>query len=655
MVEGTPRPDPEVRPPAADPIVLKNRIAVLSPEPIAEGAFGKVYVGKILNPVGLLAERIVWGEENPRWLGIDDIPYEEPGRDLAEERRLPVPIVDPAQRRRIYQAAERLWNDYLERRRQDRDRADEEYRDLLNLIDPLLHEDRIIAVKVLRPPADPDPDQEQKIIVDSVRRFIKENDILRTLRHPGIVRRFGLVRDQRMGWCLLLEYIEGETLDAHLRRCPEGRLPLPRAVQLAREIAEAIEYIHARGVVHRDLKPQNIMIRKDDGRAVLTDFGIGKWADESHTQQFTQSGVRIGTPRYMAPEQARAEGPVGQEADVYQLATILFELVTGRAAYEGMEHGEVFRWLTDPARRHPTYVRDHVPGISRELEAVIEVGREKDPGRRWTIEEFRDRLERVAAEGLYEERGPAHEPDCAELVEHLREVRIRAKELAWEEHVLQRRLDLARLRRRLEETWDLLRREAYLEAGTALEGILKDVQAFPARTAPLRAEVEALERAFRRAKAKYEAEYLLTMAEQHFAARRYPDVGAALDAASERLRALPREGYGPVHERFQALSQRYDAQHRSFVELLETLRKSFIEKIQERVRELSDLAAAGRPPDASRLAELLSQAATVERNLRTVDREKVGPAAFDATQKDLADLRAALEALLRRTASPAPP
>ncbi|MFN3486088.1 MAG: hypothetical protein ACK44W_11485, partial [Planctomycetota bacterium] len=170
-----------------------------------------------------------------------------------------------------------------------------------------------------------------------------------------------------------------------------------------------------------------------------------------------------------------------------------------------------------------------------------------------------------------------------------------------------------------------------------------------------RGEVEALDRAFRLAKGKYEAEYLLTQAEQHFAARRYPDAGAALDAAAERLQALPRDGYADVHERFKALSQRYDAQHRSFVELLGTLRKSFVEKMQDRVRELSDEAAAGKPPDASRIAELLSQAATVERNLRTVDRDKVGPAAFDATQKDLADLRAALEALLKRAASPAPP
>src|SRR5262245_47367838 len=181
----TPRREGEGTATSPEPIVLKNRIAVLTPDPIAEGAFGKVYVGKILNPVGLLAERIVWGEESPRWLGLEDIPYEEPDRDLAKERQLPVPITDPAQRKRIYQAAERLWNDYLGRRKQDRARADEEYRDLLNLIDPLLHEDRIIAVKVWRSPAGADPDQEQKIILDSVRHFIKEHDTLRRPRHPG--------------------------------------------------------------------------------------------------------------------------------------------------------------------------------------------------------------------------------------------------------------------------------------------------------------------------------------------------------------------------------------------------------------------------------------------------------------------------------------
>src|SRR5204862_4411903 len=88
-----------------EPIVLKNRMAVLTPDPIAEGAFGQVYVGKILNPIGLLAERIVWGEESPRWLGLDDIPFHEPLQKEDGKTELPTPVVDIAHRVRIYKAA----------------------------------------------------------------------------------------------------------------------------------------------------------------------------------------------------------------------------------------------------------------------------------------------------------------------------------------------------------------------------------------------------------------------------------------------------------------------------------------------------------------------------------------------------------------------
>ena len=167
-------------------------------------------------PIGLRGKRAMSSEsemtrgcrersvESPRWLGLDDIPYQEPAKEDGKAW-LPTPVVDNVHRGRIYQAAERLWTEYLERRKQDREKASEEYRDLLNLIDPLLHEDRIIAVKVLRPPLENDPELDQKIVADSIRRFIKENDILRALRHPGIVRRFGLVKDEKMGWCIILE------------------------------------------------------------------------------------------------------------------------------------------------------------------------------------------------------------------------------------------------------------------------------------------------------------------------------------------------------------------------------------------------------------------------------------------------------------------
>jgi serine/threonine protein kinase len=635
-----------------EPIVLKNRMAVLTPDPIAEGAFGQVYVGKILNPIGLLAERIVWGEESPRWLGLDDIPYTDP--DKADGTSgLPTPVVNPLHRERIYKAAERMWTDYLERRKVDREKAAEEYRDLLNLIDPLLHEDRIIAVKVLRPPVENDPELDEKIVADSVRRFIKENDILRTLRHPGIVRRFGLAKDEKMGWCILMEYIEGETLDVHLRRFPEGRLPLPRAAQIARELTDALQFIHGQGVVHRDMKPQNVMIRKDDGRAVIMDFGIGKWTNESNTQALTLSGMRVGTPRYMSPEQAKADCPVGPVADVYSLSTILFEMVTGHMAYENYDYQTIFNWLADMTKRHPMAVRDYVPAISPEYEALIEVGREKDPEKRWTIEEFRTRLDSMIQKLTFEGAPPAPPMNKTEILSALRSTRMRKKELGWEEYLLGNRLHLSDLHTRIQETWGLLEKKAYLEAQKGVEGLRKEVTSLPAGRESLKAEFENLERAFIRASARHETESLLQLAEQHATSGRYTEAGAALDSAGRRLENLPKDAYADVHQRYKKLGDIYDAQHRSFVDLFNALRKSFVEKIQERYKELSGQYGSGKPIEPAKITELLQQVDTAERNLKTIEREKVGAAPYEATQKDLWELKVALEDLHRRTASPA--
>jgi len=635
-----------------EPIVLKNRMAVLTPDPIAEGAFGQVYVGKILNPMGLLAERIVWGEESPRWLGLDDIPFHEPGKEDGKVW-LPAPVVDTIHRARIYQAADRMWTEYLERRKQDREKAAEEYRDLLNLIDPLLHEDRIIAVKVLRPPLENDPELDQKIVADSIRRFIKENDLLRALRHPGIVRRFGLLKDDKMGWCILLEYIEGETLDVHLRRFSDNRLPLPRAAQVVREIAEAIQYIHGQGVVHRDLKPQNVMIRKDDGRAVIMDFGIGKWTDESNTQALTMSGMRVGTPRYMSPEQAKADGPVGPSADVYSLATILFEMVTGHGAYENFDYATIFGMLVDFTKRHPMSVRDYVPSISPEFEALIEVGREKDVEKRWTIEEFRTRLDTMISRLAFEGSPPPVPQNKTEILAALRQTRMRKKELAWEEYQLGTRLHLADLHTRIQESWALLEKKAYLEAQKTVEGLRKEVGSLARGGEAIKAEFENLERAYTRSTARHETESLLALAEQHVAAQRYPDAGAALDSAVRRLDNLPKEAYADVHDRFKKLAEPYDAQHRAFVDLFNAIRKSFVEKIQERYKELHERYGEGKSIEPAKIQDLLQQVDTAIRNLKTIERDKVGAGPYDATQKDLWELKVALDDLLRRAASPA--
>jgi cell division protein FtsB len=383
------------------------------------------------------------------------------------------------------------------------------------------------------------------------------------------------------------------------------------------------------------------------------DFGIGKWTDESNTQALTMSGMRVGTPRYMSPEQAKADCPVGPSADVYSLATILFEMVTGHGAYENFDYATIFGWLGDFTKRHPMGVRDYVPSISPEFEALIEVGREKDPEKRWTIEEFRARLDLMIARLTFEGAPPAATQNKTEILAALRQTRMRKKELAWEEFLLGMRLHLSDLHMRIQEAWALLEKKAYLEAQKAVEGLRKEVAALPAGRESIKAEFENLERAFIRASARHETEALLALAEQHAAAQRFADAGAALDAAARRLEQLPPDAYADVHQRFKKLAEPYDAQHRAFVDLFNALRKSFVEKIQERYKEQNERYGSGKAIDPAKISDLLQQVDTAMRNLKTIERDKVGPAPYDATQKDLAELKIALEDLLRRAASPA--
>ncbi len=630
------------------PIKLKNGIAILDPSPIGRGAFGEIYTGKILNPIGLLAERVVRGEEHPRWLGLDDLHGAAEPDASGARAWLPQPITDASARRQIAQAAERLWNEYLGRRLQDPKRAAEEFHDLLSLLDPLLLQDATIAVKVLVPPTDQNPDLESRIVADSVRRFIKENDMLRELQHPGIVRRLGLVEDPHMGWCLLLEFIEGETLDESVRRHEGRRMPLAAAALRAREIADALQYIHGKGIIHRDLKPSNVMVRQDDGRAVIMDFGIGKWSNEARTQQLTIPGARVGTPRYMAPEQVRADGVVSPATDVYQLSTLLFEMVAGRPAYDGMDQTDIFHWLADRGSRHPVYVADFLPGIPRRFEALIEVGRDKDPDNRWTIEEFRARLDEIIAGGDADEAGPG--PTPAELEEALRRTRIVKKQALWDEHALETRLHHAQLEARIEDTRRRIRQGAHAEARALAQGLGKEALFLPPRYDALKGEIEGLLQEVDLATARLEAEQLLARAEEEAAAQRFLDLGERLEGIGRRLEGLPAGECGEIRERYRLLSERFEGQHRSFVELFCTLRRSFISKIQQRTGDLERRHRSGGEVEPAVLRDLLEQVTMAENNLKIIDRYKIGPAAWDRARKDLDAERLALEGLLRKMA-----
>ncbi|HEY5945103.1 MAG TPA: protein kinase [Kofleriaceae bacterium] len=164
---------------------------------------------------------------------------------------------------------------------------------------------------------------------DAASRFAREVRILSGLRHPGIVRYIADGRTDNDEMWLAMEWLEGESLNLRLAR---GGLSASDSVELVRRIAEALGAAHERGVIHRDLKPSNLFLVDGDlERVKVLDFGVARMADASATR----TGVMIGTPGYMAPEQARGERNVGARSDVFALGCLLFECLTGKPPFVG--------------------------------------------------------------------------------------------------------------------------------------------------------------------------------------------------------------------------------------------------------------------------------------------------------------------------------
>ncbi|HOW85020.1 MAG TPA: serine/threonine-protein kinase [Candidatus Aminicenantes bacterium] len=177
----------------------------------------------------------------------------------------------------------------------------------------------VVALKLLKPEIASD--------LEVIERFRNEIKLARQVAHRHVCRMYD-IGEEWLTIYISMEYVPGEDLKSFIRR--SGHLTEAKAVWLARQIAEGLAEAHRLGVVHRDLKPQNVMIDKD-GNAKIMDFGIAR---SLHTKGATGTGVIIGTPEYMAPEQAEGR-EVDQRVDIYALGAILFEMVTGRAPFEG--------------------------------------------------------------------------------------------------------------------------------------------------------------------------------------------------------------------------------------------------------------------------------------------------------------------------------
>nr|WP_240807977.1 serine/threonine-protein kinase [Polyangium spumosum] len=250
-----------------------------------------------------------------------------------------------------------------------------------------------LAVKVLR-----------ARLSDEAARFEREAAILAASPHPRIVRfvaRGVLARGEP--W-LVMEWLEGEDLRRRLRRGPLG---VAEGLRLLRAAAEALSALHARGVVHRDVKPENLFLQggRIEGLKLL-DLGVAQLAGAS---RLTDTGLVVGTPGYMAPEQARSGGPLDARADVFSLGAVLFECVTGQPAFKGSHGlGMIARMLYDETPR----LGELVPGVPEGLDALVARMLAKDP-------EARPRDGRALTEALAPawssgegKEAPARRRDC---------------------------------------------------------------------------------------------------------------------------------------------------------------------------------------------------------------------------------------------------
>jgi len=204
-------------------------------------------------------------------------------------------------------------------------------------------------------------------------RFHREIEILSRLRHPHIVPVF----DSDIAGTfvfLVMPYVAGENLRTRIQR--EGQLPIHSALSIARDVAGALDYAHAQNVLHRDIKPENILLEGD--RALVCDFGLARAIDRS-TMDSSSSGLVVGTPAYMSPEQAMAQKDIGPPSDVYALGCVLYEMLTGELPFTGPTAQAILaRHLAVPAR--PLGIVR--PDLPEHIEAAVAAALAKSPDER---------------------------------------------------------------------------------------------------------------------------------------------------------------------------------------------------------------------------------------------------------------------------------
>ena len=235
--------------------------------------------------------------------------------------------------------------------------------------------DREVAVKLLRPEIG---------ALLGAGRFLHEIKLTSRLQHPHILPLYDSGEASNRIF-YVMPFVNGDSLRDRLRR--EHRLPVDDALTIVREVADALSYAHSRGIVHRDIKPENILLSA--GHALVTDFGIARAIVKSGGERWetlTSSGVVVGTPAYMSPEQAAGDMAIDGRSDIYSLGCVLYEMLVGAPPFTGPD-GEL-KLVRRFTERAPS-VRDSRATVSERIDGVIAKALELDPADRFvTAEEF---------------------------------------------------------------------------------------------------------------------------------------------------------------------------------------------------------------------------------------------------------------------------
>jgi eukaryotic-like serine/threonine-protein kinase len=230
----------------------------------------------------------------------------------------------------------------------------------VHLAEDLKH-DRKVAIKVLKP---------ELAAVLGAERFVQEIRTTAALNHPHILPLFD--SGEAGGFLYyVMPYIEGETIRDRLNR--ETQFGVEEAVRIVREVADALHYAHQAGVIHRDIKPENILLHA--GRPMVMDFGIALAVSAAAGGRMTETGLSLGTPHYMSPEQATADKQITARSDVYSLASVLYEMLAGEPPHSGGSAQAIIMKIIADVARPVTELRKAVPpnvaaALARALEKL---------------------------------------------------------------------------------------------------------------------------------------------------------------------------------------------------------------------------------------------------------------------------------------------